>query len=42
MRLLTLVANTDFSAFAMARPLDDAKFAALMALVRPEWALSSS
>ena len=42
MRLLTLVTNTDFSAFAKARPLDDAKFAALVALVRPEWALSSA
>ncbi len=40
MRLLTLVTNTDFSAFAKARPLDDAKFAALLAEVRPEWALS--
>ena len=37
MRLTTLVTNTDDSAFAHARPLDDAKFAALIAEVRPTW-----
>lgn len=40
MRLALLVTNTDDSAFALARPLDDAKFAALMAEVRPQWRLS--
>ncbi|WP_170422387.1 type 1 glutamine amidotransferase [Ruegeria arenilitoris] len=37
MRLATLVTNTDFSAFAKARPLDDEKFATLIAEVRPDW-----
>ncbi|KIC47393.1 hypothetical protein RA28_07130 [Ruegeria sp. ANG-S4] len=37
MKLATLVTNTDFSAFAKARPLDDEKFAALIAEVRPDW-----
>lgn len=37
MRLATLVTNTDFSDFAKARPLDDAKFAALIHSVRPDW-----
>ena len=37
MRLATLVTNTDFSDFARARPLDDAKFARLIAEVRPDW-----
>ncbi|KUJ77205.1 glutamine amidotransferase-related protein [Ruegeria profundi] len=36
MRLATLVTNTDFSAFAKARPLDDEKFATLIAEVRPD------
>lgn len=42
MRLLTLVTNTDFSPFAAARPLDDAKFAALLGEVRPGWTLTAS
>ena len=37
MKLATLVTNTDFSDFAKARPLDDAKFAQLIAEVRPNW-----
>lgn len=37
MKLATLVTNTDFSDFAKARALDDAKFARLIAEVRPEW-----
>ncbi len=37
MRLATLVTNTDFSDFAHARPLDDAKFAAMIQSVRPDW-----
>lgn len=37
MRLAVLVTNTDDSAFAKARPLDDAKFAELIAEVRPGW-----
>ncbi len=37
MRLATLVTNTDFSAFAQARPRDDEKFAALIAEARPSW-----
>ncbi len=37
MRLATLVTNTDFSAFAQARPLDDEKFASMIAEVRPDW-----
>jgi GMP synthase-like glutamine amidotransferase len=41
MRLATLVTNTDFSDFARARPLDDAKFAALIAEVRPDWQVTA-
>lgn len=41
MKLATLVTNTDFSDFAKARPLDDAKFAALIAEVRPEWTVEA-
>lgn len=37
MRLAILVTNTDFSDFAKARPLDDAKFTQLIAEVRPDW-----
>lgn len=37
MKLATLVTNTDFSPFATTRPLDDAKFAELIAQVRPDW-----
>lgn len=37
MRLATLVTNTDDSAFSRARPLDDEKFATLIAEVRPDW-----
>ncbi len=37
MRLATLVTNTDDSDFAKARPLDDAKFAAMIRAVRPGW-----
>ena len=37
MRLATLVTNTDFSAFALQRPLDDQKFATMIAEVRPDW-----
>ena len=37
MRLATLVTNTDDSDFAHARPLDDAKFAAMIHAVRPDW-----
>ena len=40
MHLALLVTNTDDSAFALARPLDDAKFAALIAEARPAWRLS--
>ncbi|MDX1743813.1 MAG: type 1 glutamine amidotransferase [Ruegeria sp.] len=41
MRLATLVTNTDFSAFAKARPLDDEKFATLIAEVRPDWVVTA-
>ncbi|WP_424830383.1 type 1 glutamine amidotransferase [Ruegeria sp.] len=41
MRLATLVTNTDFSAFAKARPLDDEKFATLIAEVRPDWEVNA-
>lgn len=41
MKLATLVTNTDFSDFAKARPLDDAKFAQLIAEVRPEWEVTA-
>lgn len=41
MKLATLVTNTDFSDFAKARPLDDAKFAALIAGVRPGWTVKA-
>lgn len=37
MRLATLVTNTDDSAFSRAWPLDDAKFAAMIHAVRPDW-----
>lgn len=37
MRLATLVTNTDFSDFALARPLDDARFEALVHEARPDW-----
>ena len=37
MRLATLVTNTDDSDFAHAWPLDDAKFAAMIHAVRPDW-----
>ena len=37
MRLAVFVTNTDDSAFARARPLDDAKFAALIQEARPNW-----
>ena len=37
MHLATLVTNTDDSAFARAHPLDDAKFATLIAETRPGW-----
>lgn len=37
MRLATLVTNTDDSDFAHAWPLDDAKFAAMIHSVRPDW-----
>lgn len=41
MKLVTLVTNTDFSDFAKARPLDDAKFAALIRQVRPDWTVEA-
>lgn len=41
MRLATLVTNTDFSDFALARPLDDARFAALVHEARPDWDVAS-
>lgn len=41
MKLATLVTNTDDSAFAHARDLDDAKFAKLIAMVRPGWQTSA-
>lgn len=41
MKLATLVTNTDFSAFAKARPLDDAKFAGLISEVRPDWTVEA-
>ena len=37
MHIAILVTNTDFSDFAKARPLDDEKFATLIADVRPDW-----
>lgn len=37
MKLATLVTNTDDSAFAHARDLDDVKFAKLVAMARPDW-----
>lgn len=37
MHLATLITNTDFSAFAQARPDDGQKFAAMIAAVRPDW-----
>lgn len=40
MKLATLVTNTDDSAFAHARDLDDVKFAKLVAMVRPDWQVS--
>ena len=42
MKLATLVTNTDFSDFAMARPLDDAKFADLIAESRPDWKVTAN
>lgn len=41
MRLATLVTNTDDSPFSRARPLDDAKFAAMIHAVRPEWQIEA-
>ena len=41
MKLATLVTNTDFSDFAKARPLDDAKFASLIAGARPDWTVEA-
>ncbi len=41
MRLACLVTNTDDSAFAKARPLDDAKFADLIHGVRPNWQVTA-
>ncbi len=41
MKLATLVTNTDFSAFAKARPLDDEKFATLVHEVRPDWQITA-
>lgn len=41
MRLATFVTNTDYSDFAMARPLDDEKFADLIALARPDWEVTA-
>lgn len=41
MHIALLVTNTDFSDFAKARPLDDAKFADLIAMVRPEWQVTA-
>ncbi|QUJ78253.1 type 1 glutamine amidotransferase [Sulfitobacter albidus] len=41
MHLAILVTNTDFSAFARARPLDDAKFASLIEDVRPAWSTTA-
>ena len=37
MRLAILITNTDFSAFARARPDDGAKFATLIHEARPDW-----
>ncbi len=37
MKIATLVTNTDFSAFALARPMDDTAFANLINEVRPDW-----
>jgi len=41
MKLATFVTNTDFSDFAKARPLDDEKFAQLIAEVRPDWEVTA-
>ena len=41
MKIATLVTNTDFSDFAKARPLDDEKFAQLIADVRPDWEVTA-
>lgn len=41
MRLAILVTNTDDSAFAKARPLDDEKFAQLIAEARPDWSCTA-
>lgn len=40
MHIALLMANTDESAFAQARPKDGAKWARLLAEVRPDWRLS--
>ena len=40
MHIALLMANTDESAFAQARPEDGAKWARLLAEVRPDWRLS--
>lgn len=40
MHIALLMANTDESAFAQARPKDGAKWAHLLAEVRPDWRLS--
>ncbi len=37
MKIATLVTNTDFSAFSLARPMDDEAFATLIAEARPDW-----
>ncbi|MBP0485084.1 type 1 glutamine amidotransferase [Sagittula salina] len=40
MHIAILVTNTDFSAFASARPDDGEKFATLLGTVRPDWRFS--
>ncbi len=42
MRLITLVTNTDRSDFARSHPLDDAKFAAMIRGVRPDWTVDAA
>ena len=41
MHIAILVTNTDFSDFAKTRPLDDEKFATLIAKVRPDWKVTA-
>ena len=41
MKLATLVTNTDFSAFSLARPMDDQVFADLITDVRPDWDIAA-